>query len=190
VIPVEREIPESLSRLLSRYENARFRIVEIPVVREIFDYFNSERWIRVVAVVKSDDGVVMIRKPVTVRDNEGKLREHVGGEWMLAGGKPEEGEEYEETAVREVKEETGLDVEVERLLGVYVFRFKCGGQAADAVLVAFSTRAVGGKLRAGREVQEVRAFKEIRRSDLVYVPDWWYGFHAEMLEDAGVTLTE
>lgn len=41
--------------------------------------------------------------------------------WDLPGGKMEYGEKPEETVVREVKEETGLDVAVGRLLGVWQF---------------------------------------------------------------------
>ncbi len=41
------------------------------------------------------------------------------GMWCLPGGRHEEGERIEETAKREVKEETGLDVELKEILGVY-----------------------------------------------------------------------
>ena len=45
-------------------------------------------------------------------------REHTGGRnyWLLPGGGQEEGETEEQCVVREMKEETGLDVKVERLL--------------------------------------------------------------------------
>ncbi|MGC8970598.1 MAG: NUDIX hydrolase [bacterium] len=39
------------------------------------------------------------------------------GYWTFPKGKVEEGESLEETAVREVKEETGIDVEIEKYLG-------------------------------------------------------------------------
>ncbi len=45
-------------------------------------------------------------------------REHAGGRsyWLLPGGGREEGETEEQCVVREMNEETGLDVQVERLL--------------------------------------------------------------------------
>jgi ADP-ribose pyrophosphatase YjhB (NUDIX family) len=45
-------------------------------------------------------------------------REHAGGHsyWLLPGGGREEGETETQCVVREMKEETGLDVRVERLL--------------------------------------------------------------------------
>ena len=42
--------------------------------------------------------------------------------WELPGGGAEAGESAAETAVREVREETGLQVSVERLAGVYYER--------------------------------------------------------------------
>ncbi len=45
-------------------------------------------------------------------------REHAGGRsyWLLPGGGREEGETEEQCVIREMKEETGLDVKIDRLL--------------------------------------------------------------------------
>jgi 8-oxo-dGTP diphosphatase len=40
-------------------------------------------------------------------------------DWVLPGGNAEAGESPNETAIREVREETGIDVELERMTGVY-----------------------------------------------------------------------
>ena len=59
------------------------------------------------AVVTDDqDRIVLIRR----RDND---------LWALPGGGMDLGDSIVDTAVREVKEETGLDVEVTGLIGVY-----------------------------------------------------------------------
>jgi len=50
--------------------------------------------------------------------------------WDLPGGKVEDGEEPLKTLLREVKEETGLDVQVGKPLGVYHFLRKTDGQLA------------------------------------------------------------
>jgi len=60
--------------------------------------------------------------PVLVRDSHGSIlleRRSDCGLWGLPGGKIEAGESVLDTAIREMHEETGLTVNVTRLLGVY-----------------------------------------------------------------------
>lgn len=62
--------------------------------------------------------------------------------WNLPGGVIEHGESPWEAVVREVKEETGLEVKVDKMLGVYskdyendmVFMFKCSVTGGDLTL--------------------------------------------------------
>jgi ADP-ribose pyrophosphatase YjhB (NUDIX family) len=60
--------------------------------------------------------------------------------WNLPGGGVESGELPTETAVRETREETGLEVAVERLVGVY------GKVGKDELVFAFLCRVVGGEM--------------------------------------------
>ena len=55
--------------------------------------------------------------------------------------------------VREVREETGLEVAVERLVGVY------GKADRDDLAFSFTCRVVGGHLTATRESSECRYFE-------------------------------
>ncbi len=50
------------------------------------------------------------------------------GTWNLPKGTPSHGEDVEQTALREVKEETGLDVEIESPLGHIEYWFSRGAQ--------------------------------------------------------------
>ncbi len=59
--------------------------------------------------------------------------------WDLPGGKVEDGEQPMQTLLREVKEETALDVEPEQPLGVYHFIRKTDGLLA--VCTVFKCRA-------------------------------------------------
>lgn len=64
--------------------------------------------------------------------------------WCLSGGGVEEGESLAEGAIREVKEETGLEVELTRLVGVYS---RMGGGMQDIHAVLYVGKPIGGKLR-------------------------------------------
>jgi ADP-ribose pyrophosphatase YjhB (NUDIX family) len=64
--------------------------------------------------------------------------------WCLPGGGVEEGESLAEGAIREAKEETGLDVELIRLVGVYS---RMGGGMHDVHAVLYAAKPVGGELR-------------------------------------------
>ncbi len=70
------------------------------------------------------------------------------GCWNLPAGYVEADESPLEAAIRETFEETGLHVEVERLLDVYFFEDDPRG---NGILIVYECRQVGGELRASRE---------------------------------------
>jgi ADP-ribose pyrophosphatase YjhB (NUDIX family) len=72
--------------------------------------------------------------------------------WNLPGGGMEPDETVEEAMRREVREETGLDVVVERLVGVYSKPQK------QEVVLTFRCRVIGGTLSATEESRECRFF--------------------------------
>ena len=72
--------------------------------------------------------------------------------WNLPGGGMEHGETVEEAVCREVREETGLEVEVKYLVGVYSKPQK------QEVVLTFNCRAIGGVLTATEESRECRYF--------------------------------
>jgi 8-oxo-dGTP diphosphatase len=61
--------------------------------------------------------------------------------WSLPGGSMEHGESVEQAAVREAKEETGLDVRLTRLVGVY------SKPVQNALAVCFEAEVVGGSVQ-------------------------------------------
>jgi 8-oxo-dGTP diphosphatase len=73
--------------------------------------------------------------------------------WNLPGGGVESGELPTEAVIRETREETGLDVTIERLVGVY------GKQHKDELIFAFVCRVVGGQLAVSDEADESRYFR-------------------------------
>jgi 8-oxo-dGTP diphosphatase len=102
-----------------------------------------------------------------ILDEEGKvllMRRGDGRGWSLPGGVMEPGEKIADCMVREVQEETGLEVEPVRLTGVYsdpdVNRFTFpNGDQVHIVSATFECRVVGGRLQPdGDESLELSYF--------------------------------
>lgn len=69
--------------------------------------------------------------------------------WGFPGGAIELGETPEMAAIREAKEETGLDVEVGDLIGIFTdcdMRYPSGDQA-HSIFIAYELKQVGGSLQ-------------------------------------------
>lgn len=81
------------------------------------------------------------------------------GCWALPGGLAEYGKSLEESAVREAKEETGLDVEIVRVLDVFSNPER--DPRGHVISVCFFAREKGGELKAGSDAQEVKAFRKV-----------------------------
>ncbi|MEU6967360.1 NUDIX hydrolase [Kitasatospora sp. NPDC101157] len=80
--------------------------------------------------------------------------------WALPGGGHDIGESVAETVVREVREETGIDVEVASVVGLYtdpghVMAYD-DGEVRQQFSICFKARPVGGALRTSSESKEVR----------------------------------
>jgi ADP-ribose pyrophosphatase YjhB (NUDIX family) len=100
------------------------------------------------AMVTNDRGDILLQRRA---DN---------GLWAPPGGTIELGESISETAVREVKEETGLDVEITELVGVYTnprhIVAYSNGEVRQQFNICFSTRLLGGRVVSSDESTEVR----------------------------------
>jgi ADP-ribose pyrophosphatase YjhB (NUDIX family) len=74
------------------------------------------------------------------------------GEWSFPSGFVDAGEVLEDAAVRETKEETGLDVRIERLLGAF------SAPGDPVIFLAYAGRVTGGRIECGSECLDVRFF--------------------------------
>jgi 8-oxo-dGTP diphosphatase len=98
--------------------------------------------------------------------------------WALPGGRAEGGETVEQTVVREVKEETGLDVTVARKIGEYHEQGIQGGVEYDYYPECFLVKVVGGEMRKQQgEIQEIQLFS------LDDVPEPLAFEHSSMVKD-------
>ncbi|MBA3647253.1 MAG: NUDIX hydrolase [Chitinophagales bacterium] len=84
------------------------------------------------------------------------------GEWGLPGGHVEYGETVEDAAKREVMEETGLEVELLNIVGV--FSEPNRDPRGHAVSITYYARPTGGTLQAGSDTEEI--IKTIKYSNM------------------------
>lgn len=82
------------------------------------------------------------------------------GRWCMPGGRMEPGESVAEACARETLEETGLEVEVVRLIGIYsspdILIAYPDGNRRQIVAAHFLVRVLGGALRLSDETTEFR----------------------------------
>ena len=130
------------------------------------DYFEDPAAPRANSVVPSTTAIVA--------DGQGRIalvKRKDNELWALPGGGMELGESIEQGAVREVKEETGLDVEVDGLVGVYtnphhVMAYD-DGEVRQQFSLCFTTKLLGGELQFDDESTDIAWVAE---GDLVSYP--------------------
>lgn len=132
--------PKCATELVLRFEGDRQRPT-CPACGFVF-YFNPV--VGAGALVETEGRVVLVYRSV----------EPKAGYWSLPSGYVEADELAEEAAVREAWEETGLEIEIDEMLGVYSF----GREPQTGVLLLYAAHVVGGELRAGDDAGQVRTF--------------------------------
>ena len=92
-----------------------------------------------------DGGIVLVKRNAEPFVND----------WCLPGGFIEAAEHPAESAAREVFEETGLEVQVSRLLDA-----SAPGRGINVVILFYEALPVGGNLIAGDDASDARVFKQ------------------------------
>jgi ADP-ribose pyrophosphatase YjhB (NUDIX family) len=99
-------------------------------------------------VVVNDDGAILL------------IRRTDNGNLALPGGGMDLGESITQAAVREVKEETGVDVEITGLVGIYsnprhIIEYTSDSEVRQEFSVVFTARITGGTPSPSSEASEV-----------------------------------
>lgn len=98
-----------------------------------------------------------------ISDEAGRIllqRRRDSGYWALPGGTMDLGESISQTVVREVKEETGLQVEPTGLVGIYtdpdhIIEYS-DGEVRQQFNVCYTARVIGGSLTISDESTSLR----------------------------------
>ncbi|WP_329128060.1 NUDIX domain-containing protein [Streptomyces caniferus] len=112
----------------------------------------------VTAVVRNPDGHLLL---IHKTDND---------LWALPGGGHDIGEAIADTVVREVQEETGIEVKVDGIIGLYtdpqhVMAYD-DGEVRQQFSICFHAHPTGGSLRTSSESKEVRWISSADLDDL------------------------
>ncbi|MBI4736057.1 MAG: NUDIX hydrolase [candidate division NC10 bacterium] len=94
------------------------------------------------AVFSVNGGVLLVQRAI----------EPSYGKWVFPGGYVDRGEALEAAAIREVKEECGLDVRLTRLLGVY------STPGNPVILIVYVGEVAGGTIQVDEEGLDARVF--------------------------------
>ena len=132
------------------------------------------------------EGKIRLGTSAIIFNGDGKFlltQREDNGQWCLPGGAVESGESLAEACEREVFEETGLQVRVKRLVGVYSHSDQLvvykDGNKAQIVAIHFEAEIIGGELRLSSETTDFGFFTldETERMEML-------GRHQERIIDS------
>ncbi|MCP2257950.1 ADP-ribose pyrophosphatase YjhB, NUDIX family [Streptoalloteichus tenebrarius] len=95
--------------------------------------------------------------------------------WSIPGGAQDIGETIGRTVAREVKEETGIDVEPTSIIGVYtdprhVIEYTSDGEVRQEFSICFRATPIGGQLATSSESKRVHWVERERLPELTIHP--------------------
>ena len=111
---------------------------------------------------------------IGAKDNDGKLF------WSFPKGHQENGETDTETAIRETKEETGLDVEISDIVPIKTGHFIHGGTVYKNILL-FIAKPLNYELKPQEEEVEQIKWMQINEAGK-YFTDYYNDAYGELLK--------
>ena len=132
-----------------------------------------------------------------VEDQAGNIlivKTHHGG-WVFTGGQVEVGENLMDGVIREVKEESGIDIEVTSLIGVYtnsgMHKWYDGvTDVPTKLMLDFACKPIGGELGTSDETTDSRWIKKEKVLDFITTPAIRKRYQAYLDFDGNVNYME
>jgi ADP-ribose pyrophosphatase YjhB (NUDIX family) len=102
----------------------------------------------------AEQGIVLVKRAI----------EPGYGKWVFPGGYVDRGEEITMAAIREAREEAGLDVRLDRLINIYSYA------GSTPIIVVYAATMISGELALDDENSEIREFtiEELPWDDLAF----------------------
>ncbi len=124
---------------------------EDGTVGERIDYLDDPAAPKATSIVPSASVIVV--------NDQGEIlmiRRTDNGNWAVPGGGMDPGESIIDTAIRETREESGIQCEITGLVGVYtnprhVIRYTSNNEVRQEFSIVFTARPLGGQLRPSSE---------------------------------------
>ncbi len=115
--------------------------------------------IRITGILIEDNQILLVKQKLSERRN-----------WSLPGGRLERGETMSQGMIREMKEETGLDVEIVRML------YLCDVAASDNTIlhITFLLKRVGGEIELPTNEFDANPIHDVKFVPVSELTD--YGF--------------
>lgn len=117
------------------------------------------------------------------------------GLWTYPGGQVENGENLEDALIRETKEESGIDIVVTKLIGVYSNTCSYPGYngyetVPTKLMLDFVCKAIGGTLGTSEETPESKWVKETEVLEYITAPNLVDRFNAYLEQETSVRYLE
>ena len=115
-----------------------------PVCTACGFVFYLDPKIAVGTIIERGDGIVLVRRAI----------DPGYGKWVFPGGYVDRGEALTAAAIREAREECGLDVRLDALVNIYSYAGR------TPVIVVYAATAIGGELCSDDECLETVVFEK------------------------------
>ena len=145
------------------YKLANYLSVDIRDILKVNAKYNND-YVKYIRSMVGHNKIIMNASGAII-EKDGMIllqRRSDNGKWGLPGGIMEMDETYQEGAIREVKEETGLDIKLDYLVGIYHNKSLKwpSGDKAHVICAVFKAHILSGDIQKDHESLELKFFSK------------------------------